>query len=191
MAWRFDTFITHRVAPVSVKLTLYPRILGAIYTLHHFQRLQFAPQITSPTLIDQTSWDVLAINLGSSFEMGYDMFVYDAQTRKLALVILGVILTTAGAPTNPVNMPTISVSHHLPEPVNMQIPADIVSTTSVPKVLKLRDLPVPPAGTDAKTSIFEDICKLLKELADIPAEEIQVSASFDDLGVDSLMVSRN
>ena len=72
-----------------------------VYKLSSLQRLQFAPHFQGPALEGQTSWNVLAITAGGGSQMWYDVFVYDVQTEKLALVMLGVRLTSAGALKGP------------------------------------------------------------------------------------------
>jgi acyl transferase domain-containing protein len=158
-----------------------------VYKLSIVQRLQFAPHFQGPALEGQTSWNVLAITAGGGSQMCYDVFVYDIQTQKLALVMLGVRLTSAGALKIPLSSLPATVSHATPSPPKITIEAESVTTTL--ETTKEHETLARPAGKDAKTSIFEDICGLLKTLADIPADEISSDSSFDDLGVDSLMVS--
>jgi hypothetical protein len=119
--------------------------------------------------------------------MWYDVFVYDVETEKLALVMLGVQLSSAEALKAPIN----SLPTPVPQAaVSLPIVATAVNTVAAaPKATTEQENQVRPAGKNAKACIFEDICGLLKILADIPADKIPSDASFDDLGIDSLMVS--
>ncbi|KAF2258313.1 hypothetical protein CC78DRAFT_595576 [Lojkania enalia] len=159
-----------------------------VYKFSNLQRLQFAPHFQEPALENQTSWDVLAITSGGSNQAWYDVFVYDVQTGKLALVMLGIGLTTAGTPKAPISSLPAPVPQPTASPPKTTIAAEPEPVIKAPETMKEQEIPARPAGKDAKTSIFEDICGLLKELADIPADKIPSHASFDDLGVDSLMV---
>jgi malonyl CoA-acyl carrier protein transacylase len=158
-----------------------------VYKLSTLQRLQFAPHFQRPALEGQTSWNILAITAGGGSQMWYDVFVYDVKTEKLALVMLGVQLSSAEALKAPIN----SLPTPVPQAaVSLPIVATATSTVAAaPKATTEQENQVRPAGKDAKTCIFEDICGLLKILADIPADKIPSDASFDDLGIDSLMVS--
>ncbi|CAO2655483.1 Nn.00g105470.m01.CDS01 [Neocucurbitaria sp. VM-36] len=154
-----------------------------VYRLGSLQRLQFAPHFQGQALEAQTSWTVLAITAGGGSQMSYDVFVYDEQRANLALVMLGVCLTSAGALVSSlpalVQQPTVSTP---------KATIEAKSTIVAPEATKEQENSTQSGGKDAKSSIFEDICGLLETLADIPADEITNDASFDDLGVDSLMV---
>lgn len=158
-----------------------------VYKLSNLQRLQFAPHFQGPALEGQTAWNVLAITSGGGGQVWYDVFVYDVQTEKLALVMLGVRLTCSEALGSCTSfLPALVSQVTAPSP---KAAIEEKSVTVAPGTSKEPENPVRPAGKHAKTCIFEDICGLLKELADIPADKIPSDASFDDLGVDSLMVS--
>jgi len=180
-----------------------------VYKLTNLQHLQFAPQFQGLALEGQASWDILAVTAGSGSQMCYDVFVYDVQTKKLALVMLGVRLTSTGAVAPVVNSLPAPVVSSLPAPVTNSVPAlvpqalespaeaVIVSKAAIaaqpaitaPEITSQQEIPARPAGKGVKASIFDDICGLLKELADLTPDNISSDASFDDLGIDSLMVS--
>ena len=158
-----------------------------VYKLSNVQRLQFAPHLQGPALENQTSWNVLAITSGGGNQIWYDVFVYDVQTEKLTLMMLGVRLTSAGAPKATISYLPAPVPQIMAAPPQATIAA--IPVAPVPQITKQPDFAARPVGKDAKTSIFEDICALLQTLADIPADKIPNDATFDELGVDSLMVS--
>lgn len=135
-------------------------------------------------------WDVVAYTSTSAGEVVYDMFIYNAATARLVLLILGVHFTNL---RQPVTIPA-SLNTNL-EPARdvstlMNANADSAETGAIGQ---LPAIPQPQAepnkpGKDAKTCIYEDICGLLEKLADIPKDQVPRGSSFDDIGVDSLMM---
>lgn len=148
-------------------------------------RLQWAPGYDAKT---GSSWDVLAFTAnGEDDGVVSDMYIYDSETRQLVLLMLGVQFANAGKPTvapaqaAPAPQPVSNAPPPAVASQSKQEPQSPPSATEKPKASK-------PAGKSAKTAIFEDVAGLLEELADIPAAKCPADASFDDLGVDSLMV---
>ena len=135
-------------------------------------------------------WDIVAYVSTTAGEVAYDMFIYNAVTARLVLLILGVRFTNlrqpvtipAGLNTNlapALDMPTLTHAH--------EQRAETGATGHPSAVPQSQAKPNKPAK-DAKTCIYEDICDLLEKLADIPKDQVPGDASFDDIGVDSLMM---
>ena len=135
-------------------------------------------------------WDIVAYVSTTAGEVAYDMFIYNAVTARLVLLILGVRFTNlrqpvtipAGLNTNlapALDMPTLTHAH--------EQRAETGATGHSSAVPQSQAKPNKPAK-DAKTCIYEDICDLLEKLADIPKDQVPGDASFDDIGVDSLMM---
>ena len=135
-------------------------------------------------------WDIVAYVSTTAGEVAYDMFIYNAVTARLVLLILGVRFTNlrqpvtipAGLNTNlapALDMPTLTHAN--------EQRAETGATGHPSAVPQSQAKPKKPAK-DAKTCIYEDICDLLEKLADIPKDQVPGDASFDDIGVDSLMM---
>lgn len=164
---------------------------GEVFRLSKVDHLQFAPGfgVHSLAVSAEASWDVKAYITTASGKVAYDMFVVDAVTSRLVMIILGVQFTdlrqlgvtlpslnTAMAPTQDV----LTLTQANAEGAEIR-PASQPSAVPQPQV----DVSRP--GNDAKTSIYEDICGLLEKLADVPRDRVLGDATFDDLEVDSLM----
>lgn len=165
---------------------------GEIFQFTRADYLQWAPgfRFDSLSTSAEASYDVLAYTSKNTGDVAYDMFIHDTVTARLVLLILGVhftdtrrpVTTTAGlntasAPAQDVPVFTNANSERTEHGPTGQSPA-------VPQTQSGLSKP----GKDAKTSIFEDICGLLEELADIPRDQVRGDVSFDGLEVDSLMV---
>lgn len=135
-------------------------------------------------------WDIVAYVSTTAGEVAYDMFIYNAVTARLVLLILGVRFTnlhqpvtiSAGLNTNlapALDMPTLTHAN--------EQRAETGATGHPSAVPQSQAKPNKPAK-DAKTCIYEDLCDLLEKLADIPKDQVPGDASFDDIGVDSLMM---
>lgn len=136
----------------------------------------------------EASWDVLAYTSTNTEEVAYDMFIHDAVTARLVLLILGVRFTDTRRPVTTLAglNTTLAPAQDVPTLThdNAERTAPGRQTPAVPPTQTDHSKP----GKDAKTSIFEDICGLLEELADIPKDQVRGDVSFDELEVDSLMV---
>ena len=165
---------------------------GEVFQFTRVDHMLWAPGFDFSSHGDPTeaSWDVLAYASTSAGEVAYDMFVYHAITGKLVLLVLGAHFTDirrrvtvlAGLNT------TLAPEQDVPKLKNANAErAEISLNSQPPAVLHSEANPSRP-GKDAKMSIYEDICGLLEKLADIPGEQVSGDASFDNLGVDSLMM---
>ena len=138
----------------------------------------------------EASWDVVAYSSTCDGAMTCDMFVYNAVTAELVLLMLGVHLTAVGQSTS-----LQSGLDNLCTPAKNVPTVKIASTkdTAAPPSVQPFAIPQPQAteprpDEDTKTSLFEAICGLLENLADIPGDKVSGDQSFDDIGVDSLMM---
>ncbi len=135
-------------------------------------------------------WDVVAYTSQAAGEVAYDLFIYNAVTARLVLLILGVHFTKI---RRPITIPA-GLNTNLAPALDMSTltsanaeRTETGATVQPPAVPQPRAKPKQPAK-DAKVCIYEDICDLLDNLADIPKDQVPGDASFDDIGVDSLMM---
>ena len=138
----------------------------------------------------QGPWDVVAYTSTSAGEMAYDMFVYNAVTAKLVLLLLGVHFTDVRQPvTIPAGLnPNLAPALDMPTLANTNTQRAESGTVGQPPAKSQPQAKSHKPSKDNKTCIYEDICELLEKLADIPKDQVPGESSFDDLGVDSLMM---
>lgn len=157
------------------------------FRLTKVHRLQWAPGYEAKP---ESSWDVLAFTANAE-DGGIvsDMYIYDVTSGRLALLMLGVEFGDSGQPTSaPASVPAMPVAQQAAPPAAAPPKEEKTSETRSSSPAQGKPRSEKPASKDAKTAIFEDVAGLLEELADIPAAKCPADASFDDLGVDSLMV---
>ena len=163
-----------------------------VFQFSKADRLQWAPgfDLRADGPSSEASWDVVAYASTNAGGMAYDMFIHDASTSRLVLLILGVQMTDSRRPiTQSVGL---SVGQ-APEQDMTSLTHDFVEKIETGPTSQA--LPVPQMqaksgkpGKDVKTSIFDDICELLEKLADIPKDKVTGTATFDSLEIDSLMI---
>nr|ASU91371.1 non-reducing polyketide synthase [Nephromopsis pallescens] len=154
--------------------------------------LKWAPGFESRNHGDsaEASWDVVAYTSTNAGRVTYDMFIHDAATAQLVVIILGVhfadhrraVTTTAGSHT------ALAPVQDVPTLTKANVEKTQASLTSQPPAAPQSQPKLHRPGKDAKTSIYEDICVLLETLADIPRDRIPGDATFESLEVDSLMI---
>ena len=157
------------------------------YRVGGFDTLRWAPN-PGESKGPKASWDITAFTSPHDDYVAYDFFILDAATAELALIILGVKLVTSiqkrrvttGAqdPITPAinTLPATNKDRDTSEPV--VAPQTTKTMPTKPKTVQ----------KDNKACIFDDIRNLLETLADIPKDKVPGDATFDDLGVDSLMM---
>lgn len=135
-------------------------------------------------------WDIVAYISTTDGDVAYDMFVYNAVTARLVLLILGVHFTNLRHPVTILTGLNTDVAPALEIPTLKNTNAERAETgaTSQPPAVPQPQAKPNKPRKDGKACIYEDICDLLEKLADIPKDQVPGDASFDDIGVDSLMM---
>ena len=156
--------------------------------------LQWRPGFDFHSLrnFQEGSWDVVAhasVNAGSRV---YDMFIYDTTTAQLVLLMLGVQFANVQQPaTNSIGFSPASVLTQSSQ-TSAKIDAAGIEREGRTAHQPTEELPakikISKQVKDPKKCIYDDICSLLEKLADIPKDQVAGDASFDDVGVDSLMM---
>ena len=165
---------------------------GEVFQFTRADYLQWAPgfELHGAGNSVEGPWDVVAYISTNAGEVAYDMFIYNAVTARLVLLLLGVHFTDLRQPvTVPTGLNTkIAPKLDMPTLTNTKAErAEVGATGQPPAVPQPQTKPSKPRK-DAKKCIYEDICDLLEKLADIPKDQVPGDASFDDIGVDSLMM---
>ena len=165
---------------------------GEVFQFTRADYMQWAPGFDLHGYGDsaEVSWDVLAYSSTSAGKVVYDIFVHDAVTGKLVLLVLGTHFTDIRRPV-PILAglnTTLAPEQDIPMLKNVNAERAEISPISQPPAESHSHANLSRPGKDAKTSIYEDICGLLEKLADIPGDQVSGEATFDNLGVDSLMM---
>ena len=163
---------------------------GKLLQLSRAESVQFGSSLDVPNLA-AISWDVMAYSSIKDGGISYDIFIFDAATGRLMLLILGAHFASLCQLSDVPQASDVGLKS-----VGEQLPAG-----TDPKAEKLEDRPASQPtevsqlepnsrkpDKEAKTSIYHDICGLLEKLADIPQDQVSGDQSFDDVGVDSLMM---
>ncbi|KAL9604332.1 MAG: hypothetical protein Q9179_001888, partial [Wetmoreana sp. 5 TL-2023] len=165
---------------------------GEVFRFARADYLQWAPSFEDHghQTSGEVSWDVVAYSSSNAREVTYDMFIYDAVTTRLVLLMLGVRLTNV---RQPVTIPAGLNSNWAPaEDMPALGDADAenanVGPPDEPFPISRPQLDRSRPKKHAKMSIYQDICHLLEKLADIPGDQVSGDQTFDDIGVDSLMM---
>ena len=145
--------------------------------------LQWAPgfELCPDDQSGEISWDIVAYPSANVGKAAYDIFVYNAVTARLVLLMLGVHFTGSRL----LGTPPVGTSQRTPTTTDANAEN---SQMSQPLALPKRLPHSSGQSKDAKMSIYDDICGLLEKLADIGKDEVSGDVSFDDIGVDSLMM---
>lgn len=168
-----------------------------VFWLTEVDRIQMGPDFKPQCgeSFAEAAWDVLAFASSSTEEVANDIFVYDAATGRLVLLILG-------ARFMKVCRASLAELLSREDEASADVTA-ICKKTDVPEIIppvsKTKQTSNSPAASgppakpgqpakDVKSTIYDDICVLLETIADVPRDQVEDHASFDDLGVDSLMM---
>ncbi|KAL6718201.1 hypothetical protein ACLMJK_004289 [Lecanora helva] len=165
---------------------------GEVFRLTRIDKMRWA-RSKDDSALEKVSWDVAAFPSEKSGEITYDIFVYDTADARLILFMLGVHFarlnglvtlpasnSTSLAPLQDAVLPT--KAGETPVDQGLATPDQQMLETPGRRALKSGQT------KDGKSKIFVDICSLLEKLADITPDQVSGKASFEDLGVDSLMM---
>lgn len=177
------------------------------FTIFSVERIQFSAdfQLNPDTAGDAAqAWDVLGHAVssndnGQAAELVYDLFVFDVTTAKLVLLLLGTrMVGSANATAMTWVLPPLEVpsqARHVQIASTTKPPATKIQLhhiaqvhpTTVPVQKAQRSTSAPPK-LDNKTAIFEDVCVILENIAEIPRSDVRGNLSFEDIGIDSLLM---
>ena len=165
---------------------------GEVFQFTRADYLQWAPafELHGQGNSVEGPWDIVAYVSTTAGEVAYDMFIYNAVTARLVLLILGVRFTNLREPvTIPAGLNTnLAPALDMPTLTHANAQRAETGASGHPSAVPQSQAKPNKPAKDAKTCIYEDICDLLEKLADIPKDQVPGDASFDDIGVDSLMM---
>ncbi|KAJ4147493.1 hypothetical protein LMH87_002006 [Akanthomyces muscarius] len=160
--------------------------------------IQIGPDYHNQPTIAATEefWDVLCIASSIDGELTYDIFAYATSPVRLAVVISG----ARYIPSRPASTLTARTHHSFEKVETMRsshsesmiraitvaqdsLPPKGVTSQATPTSMKVFH-----AAKEPQTSAFDDLCTILEKIADVPRKEVRGTSTFDDLGVDSLMM---
>ncbi|TAQ85363.1 hypothetical protein B7494_g6312 [Chlorociboria aeruginascens] len=148
--------------------------------------------------IGQSSWSVYSSfsQVGKS-EYVNDIFVFDPETKKLVLMIMGMHFTKI--PSKSVKNALANINQSIQENANMPNPlvkrpqhAPIRAKGHPLKHEKLRDklsTPLRDQRYEASEALSLKVRKLISKILDIPLLDLHDNTTIDSLGIDSLMLT--
>lgn len=181
---------------------------GEIFHVSSIEHIQYGPgwqhQHTTPHASENgddrmRTLHVLCLVSVEAGAIIHDVFVYDGVAENLVVLLLGVKQVPASRRTSPGapasaeasrvdERPLVekahqtTTSHH---PVQAGLGNDLAHARGgVVPAIKQKQL----VAKKPEMVIFEDICTILEKIAEVPRSDVRGNASFEDLGVDSLMM---
>jgi len=176
--------------------SIFPCGKADVYVFTKLDRLQFGPGFRSSLENEKPTWRIFS-NLTSSApgnkELSNDIYVFDSQTNALVVLILGarftnVRLSSLTKVLSRVNETSSApVVAHPSAPIQVQAPVQkaLASTLPPPQKIEVQET---VSVRDSTAAIFEDICAIMERVAEVPRAEIKGTVSFEDVGIDSLMM---
>ena len=167
-----------------------------VYVFTKLDRLQFGTEFAPSSakgLLSSSSWIIFSnLTTSGTKELANDIFVFDAVSKRLAVLILGarfnnvrlsslakVLSRLNDGASSSRNLPTPPTKHHLPVSTHNSLRAS---------VSMLEPVMAETAAPDGRGSIFDDVCALFERVAEVPRGNVEGKMSVDDLGIDSLMM---
>ena len=157
------------------------------YALVEIDRIQLGRK-QDPFDNDNT-WNVFAFVSKGSSGLLYDILIYNATTDVLEIGILGCRFAQVHngkheqQPVRIDNVPIKPSARLENEFTRAQTPASVPNSVHKDSVVLVSD-----TAKDTKAAIYDELCVLLAKIAEIPRSDIKGNATFDDIGVDSLMM---
>ncbi|KAF2152735.1 hypothetical protein K461DRAFT_225874 [Myriangium duriaei CBS 260.36] len=190
--WLLDSFL--QIAEVDANC-IHDNVGGGSYSLSGIDHIEARRSglLEFGNIRSAQQWDVLGFVSEQHECLAYDVFVFDNVTSKLEVILLGITYTQANNAASLANQ-QLPTSHSVePRPPRIdaapRIDTDKPGTkeqTSSEKKSKVKISKAP--RTDPKRAIFDDVSRIVEGIADVPKDEIKGNLSFEDVGVDSLMM---
>ena len=168
-----------------------------VYVCTKVERIQLGP-----TYRGSTSWVVhSSFTVIGEREISNDIFVFDLESKKLVLMVLGAhftrvlisSLTKVLSRANPMKTHTATSKQEiLPDPTVLTKSLDfvpekgLVAPANSPSV---QSRPKSSSSGQGSSTIDKEIRELLHEVTDVPVEDFKDDSTLEDLGVDSLMIT--
>jgi acyl transferase domain-containing protein/SAM-dependent methyltransferase len=157
---------------------------GQLYKLASIEVIRVGPEFKPlcGNSFEQTGYDVLVYTSPGLDKLANDIFVYEAATGRLVLYILGAVFARADVQSSGEQVSTT----RLPDPA--------ISPRSHPEQQHVANAPSAKVGDQAAQppsthiDIRAGICKVLQDIADIPPIEVKNDATYESLGLDSLLI---
>ncbi|KAI0912704.1 hypothetical protein F4823DRAFT_633075 [Ustulina deusta] len=172
------------------------------FCLSGVERIQYGPdyQIDGIKTADKLGWNVVCLGSNTNNgDLSYDIYVYDRAFGSLVLLLLGcrysqVRRTSQREMFMPAGhdlvepQPAVSI---IPQPIQSISPIDSMQRTSGNTSTSIAPCttaqPTKPEKS-RKAIIYDDMCTILENIAELKKGDIKGNMVLEDLGVDSLMM---
>ncbi|RWA14363.1 hypothetical protein EKO27_g754 [Xylaria grammica] len=164
------------------------RLGKSIFTCVHIEEIVFSEAFLS-SCKDNGSWTVYSKHeIGEKNSYITDIFVYDAQSGNVAVVIMGATfqsvqqkaLNTARAMVKRANLECVELSRDLNDGYSDE-------ESPLETVVDEQEQALQPVSSQSQT--LGQLQEMLAEVMEIPLSEILPTSTFDEIGIDSLMVT--
>ncbi|KAI0421420.1 beta-ketoacyl synthase [Xylaria grammica] len=164
------------------------RLGKSIFTCVHIEEIVFSEAFLS-SWKDNASWTVYSKHeIGDKNSYIADIFVYDAQSGNVAVVIMGATfqsvqqkaLNTARAIVKRANLECVELSRDLNDGYSDE-------ESPLETVVDEQEQALQPVSSQSQT--LGQLQEMLAEVMEIPLSEILPTSTFDEIGIDSLMVT--
>ncbi|KAI0854664.1 beta-ketoacyl synthase [Xylaria cubensis] len=161
-----------------------------LFTCVHVEEIMFSPAFLSDRK-DNGSWTVYSKHeIGDKNTFVADIFVYDAQSREVAVVVMGVAFQAIH--NKPHNVASTIAEHAQLQSIDLprdlsEIYSDEESPLETVVDEQEQEQPLRPAVSQSLT--LGKLQEMLAEVMEIPLSEITPTSTFDEIGIDSLMVT--
>ncbi|KAF2205457.1 BcPKS18, polyketide synthase [Delitschia confertaspora ATCC 74209] len=191
-----------QIAGIHVN-TLNDCVDGDVFVCTKMDSIRMSPSFNSA---DSSSWFVYStFSSTGNREVVNDIFVFDANTKKLVVMGLGAQFTRVSmaslakilsrANKEKVSQLKEKVSH-LQDQVKIAktlLPAAVEATEPISIKRKSRrhrpsKKPAAPKANGAAMNVAADVRKVLSKVSDLPESDVKDDSTLDDLGIDSLMI---
>ncbi|KAM3418843.1 hypothetical protein BST61_g4807 [Cercospora zeina] len=172
---------------------------GQIYKLSSVDVIRTGPSY-QPLRADSffaAAYEVLVYTSPDAKQVANDVFIYEAATGRMILYILGAVFTSqklAPAVTPPAVAPSEQPDTTIAklQTPRMPVQAGKCATTSDNAAHRKQAAPITTSSTrasrDSQDIIHEHVRRILEDLAGIRPADIVGTATFESLGIDSLMI---
>ncbi|KAI8629900.1 beta-ketoacyl synthase [Xylariaceae sp. FL1651] len=158
-----------------------------IFTCVHIEEIVFSDSFLSNRKESQ-SWNVYSkYGVGDKSTFVADIFVYDTQTRDVALAIMGA--TFQGVHHKPLITRSVAEQAALETSDLSRDTNDAYFDDQSPLETVVDEQDETEQHVPSQSSILGKVQQMLAEVMEIPPNEILPASTFDELGVDSLMVT--
>ncbi|TPX12643.1 uncharacterized protein E0L32_000820 [Thyridium curvatum] len=179
---------------------------GEVFVMTSLARLVFGPDFTldGEKFKSRKTWKIWLTGTESQpsdKERAHDLFVYDATTGHIVVLILGARFTRVSLGSLSKVLSRVNINGKTTQRAPAPVPEEKRKQTMVeltPVVTTPQPVVAPPTTAvvrqakpvtlDRNGAIFDAVCELVERVAEVPRDQVKGNVSLDEIGIDSLML---